>query len=217
MIECFNTLGLDYITFGNHEFDYSDQTIITQRMDESKFKWISTNVLDINTNKSFHTSIPYTVLEIESVCVLIFGLTIDVDIPYIQIINGTSLIPFVQQFLKSISDVKYNVLVALTHLSVSTDIQLLENIPQIDLIIGGHEHADYHLHRGSKYTPIYKADANAFSVYIHRCAYNVNTGRFRVYSTLAFITPEVSEEDNTRQVVNYWYDLALQGFETMGY
>jgi 5'-nucleotidase len=113
--------------------------------------------------------------------------------------------------------VKYDVLVALTHLSLSTDIQLLENIPEIHLIIGGHEHVDYHLHRGSKYTPIYKADANAFSVYIHRCAFNLNTLQFRIYSTLAFVTPDVQEDENTRQVVNHWYNLAIEGFETMGY
>ena len=29
--------------------------------------------------------------------------------------------------------------------------------------------------RSSKYIPITKADANAVSVYIHRCAFNLNT------------------------------------------
>jgi 2',3'-cyclic-nucleotide 2'-phosphodiesterase (5'-nucleotidase family) len=45
MISAFNTLGLDYVTFGNHEFDLS-QTELIARMNESTFKWIS------NCNKS---------------------------------------------------------------------------------------------------------------------------------------------------------------------
>ena len=217
MIESFNAIGLDFMTFGNHEFDFGAESVIIQRMDESKFTWISTNVLDRNTNKPYHTSIQYHVLEIESVRILIFGLTVYVDKPYVRIIDEKQLIPFVQQFLKSISNVKYDVLVALTHLNIETDKELLENIPEIDLIIGGHEHQDYHLHRGSQYSPIYKADANAFSVYIHRCAFNLDQRRFRIYSTLAFVTPDVQEDENTRDVVNHWHSLAVDGFKSMGY
>ncbi len=45
MIATFNTLGLDFITFANHEF-YLNQTELISRMNESTFKWIS------NWNKS---------------------------------------------------------------------------------------------------------------------------------------------------------------------
>ncbi|CAF1387131.1 unnamed protein product [Rotaria sordida] len=55
MIAAMNVLGLDFIAFGNHEFDY-DAIDITARMDESKFTWISSNVFNIKTNKSFHTT-----------------------------------------------------------------------------------------------------------------------------------------------------------------
>ncbi|CAF1355889.1 unnamed protein product [Rotaria sordida] len=55
MIATMNVLGLDFIAFGNHEFDY-DEIDITARMDESKFTWISSNVFNIKTNKSFHTT-----------------------------------------------------------------------------------------------------------------------------------------------------------------
>jgi 5'-nucleotidase len=132
-------------------------------------------------------------------------------------VNTTSLIPFVKEFLQSLSNVKYDVLIALTHLDLSTDIELAENIPEIDLILGGHEHENYYLSRGSQWTPISKADANAFTVYIHRCAFNLNTKQFRVYSTLSKITPELNDEPKTNEVVNYWFNLGMRAFEDEGY
>ena len=39
-----NILGLDYATFGNHEFDLSQEQL-AQRLAESKFTWVSSNVL----------------------------------------------------------------------------------------------------------------------------------------------------------------------------
>jgi 5'-nucleotidase len=132
-------------------------------------------------------------------------------------VNKTSLIPFVEKFLQSISNVKYDVLIALTHLDISTDIELAENIPEIDLTLGGHEHEDYYLSRGSEWTPIRKVDANAFTVYIHRCAFNLNTKRLRNYSTLSKITSELSDEPKTNEVLNYWFNLGMKAFEDEGY
>jgi 5'-nucleotidase/UDP-sugar diphosphatase len=216
MVASLNTLGLDFVTFGNHEFDLNETELIS-RMNESKFTWISSNVFQRGSNQPFSSSIRYKILLINEIRILLIGLSIEIDKPYIHIINQTSLIPFVQQFLQSISDVKYDVLIALTHLDLNIDIQLAENLPEIDLILGGHEHEDYFLFRGSKYTPITKADANAVTVYIHRCAFNLNTKRFRVYTTLSQITPELQDEQKTAEVANYWYNLGIQGFEQMGF
>jgi 5'-nucleotidase len=216
MIASFNTLGVDFVTFGNHEFDLTQSDLIS-RMNESTFKWISSNVFQTGTNQSFSISIPYHILNIDQIRILFIGLTIDKNQSYVQIVNKTSLIPFVKQFLQSLSNIKYDVLIALTHLDLSTDIELADNIPQIDLILGGHEHEDYYLLRGSKWTPITKADANAFTVYIHRCAFNLNTKQFRVYSTLSKITSELSDEPKTNEVLNYWFNLGMKAFEDEGY
>ncbi len=216
MIASLNTLGVDFVAFGNHEFDLTQSELIN-RMNESTFSWIASNVFQRENDQPFFRSIQYKMLTINEVRILFIGLTIDIDKPYIRIINQTSLIPFVKQFLQSISSIKYDVLIALTHLDLVTDIQLAENLPQIDLILGGHEHEDYFLARGSKYIPITKADANAFTVYIHRCAFNLNTKQFRVYRTLIPITHQIEEEPKTAQIANYWFDLGIQGFEQMGF
>ena len=43
MIEAWNAIGLDYATFGNHEFDFGPD-VLKQRIGESKFGWIAANV-----------------------------------------------------------------------------------------------------------------------------------------------------------------------------
>ena len=44
MIDLFNALGVDMVAFGNHEFDFGPD-ITPVRMAESKFPWLSTNIL----------------------------------------------------------------------------------------------------------------------------------------------------------------------------
>jgi 5'-nucleotidase len=111
------------------------------------------------TNQSFSISIRYHILTIDQTRILFIGLTINVK-------N--------KAYISIVSNIKYGVLIALTHLDLSIDIELADNIPEIGLILGGDEHEDYYLFQGSKWTPITKADANAFTVYIHRCAFNLN-------------------------------------------
>jgi 5'-nucleotidase len=216
MIATMNTLGLDYMTFGNHEFDLS-ATNLLKRMNESKFTWISSNVFLLNTTQPFGPSITHKIITIDSVRILVIGYTIDGTGNYITYINQSSLVNYTIEFLTQFPNGTYDILVALTHLDIATDVQLALNIPQIDLILGGHEHVDYYYLRGTTFTPIYKADANDFTVYIHRCAFNIDTRRFRIYSTLAQVTSEVPEEPATAAVANYWFNLGIQGFEAIGY
>ena len=44
MIETLNALGLDYVTFGNHEFDLKTGELLQKRIDQSDFKYICSNV-----------------------------------------------------------------------------------------------------------------------------------------------------------------------------
>jgi 5'-nucleotidase len=45
MVAGLNSTGIDLVTFGNHEFDFGEQVTL-QRMRESRFTWVSSNVLD---------------------------------------------------------------------------------------------------------------------------------------------------------------------------
>src|ERR687884_60525 len=72
MIEAWNAVGLDYATFGNHEFDFGPD-VLKERIKESKFGWIAANVIDTTTNKPFGDVPPFVVKEFGGVKVGIFG------------------------------------------------------------------------------------------------------------------------------------------------
>ena len=44
MVALFNTLGVDAVVFGNHEFDFGPE-VTQQRMAEARFIWLGANVL----------------------------------------------------------------------------------------------------------------------------------------------------------------------------
>ena len=75
MIEAWNAIGLDYATFGNHEFDFGPD-VLKQRIQESKFGWIAANVIDTTTGKPFGGVEPYVIREFGGVKIGIFGLVL---------------------------------------------------------------------------------------------------------------------------------------------
>src|SRR6185312_17132880 len=75
MIEAWNTAGLDYATFGNHEFDFGPD-VLRDRIRESKFGWVAANVIDLKTGKPFGDVPPYVVREFSGVKVGLFGLVL---------------------------------------------------------------------------------------------------------------------------------------------
>lgn len=74
MIETMNALGLDYITFGNHEFDLPEESFYN-RLKESQFTWISSNCFREN-GTLFPGVVEDKIIDIKGVKVGIFGVTL---------------------------------------------------------------------------------------------------------------------------------------------
>ena len=160
MIDAWNTAGLDYSTFGNHEFDFGPD-VLRQRMKESKFKWIAANVIDKKTGKPFGEAPAYVVREFEGVKVGIFGLTLEETQvtsrpgPDVEFLNPC------ETARKTVAEIHargIKTVIALTHLSMSEDKQVAR-CSGVDVIIGGHEHTL--LESASGGAPIFKMTADA--------------------------------------------------------
>ena len=160
MIDAWNTAGLDYATFGNHEFDFGPD-VLRERMKESRFKWIVANVIDKKTGKPFGDAPPFVIREFGGVKIGIFGLTLEETKitsrpgPDIEFLNPC------ETAKKMVSDIHARgakVVVALTHLSMSEDKQVAR-CGGVDVIIGGHEHTL--LESASGGAPIFKMTSDA--------------------------------------------------------
>src|SRR5258706_10699427 len=160
MIEAWDASGLDYATFGNHEFDFGPD-VLRQRMSESHFKWLAANVTDKKTGKTFAGTQEFVVREFEGVKIGIFGILLqdtlqtsrpgpDVDIQD-PCATAARVVP-------KIHAAGAQVIIALTHLSMGEDKQLAR-CSGVDLIIGGHEHTL--LESMSGHAPIFKMTSDA--------------------------------------------------------
>jgi 2',3'-cyclic-nucleotide 2'-phosphodiesterase (5'-nucleotidase family) len=142
MVAALNAAGLDFATFGNHEFDFGID-VLAQRMSESKFQWVVSNVLDGRTGKAIGNSVPYAVRDFGDLKVGFIGLCLTSA----QIAPGLrGSFQFVDpmraaaQYIPLLKRRGANVIVAITHLTFAEDRTLVARFPQIDLVIGGHEH-----------------------------------------------------------------------------
>jgi 5'-nucleotidase/UDP-sugar diphosphatase len=219
MVAVLNLVGLDWATFGNHEFDIPEAAL-RARLAESKFRVVSSNVTDA-TGALFPNTVASAVVPVKTpsglVRVGLIGLTIDVNKqPWVR------YAPPVASARAAVAGLagKCDVIVALTHLTLAGDQQLAEQVPEIDLILGGHEHENWVFERGPRFTPIVKADANVRTVAI----VTIRIPRPRdpkarpvVTVRMQRIDERMKEGPRTSAEVKKWVDLGYQGFRADGF
>lgn len=160
MIEAWNIAGLDYATFGNHEFDFGPD-VLKQRMKESKFGWLAANVVEKSTGKTFGSAEPFVIREFNGVKVGIFGLVLPDTKntsrpgPDVDFLNPCET---AKAMVTEIHNRGARVVVALTHLSMREDKEVAR-CSDVDVIIGGHEHTLLESSAGG--VPIFKMTADA--------------------------------------------------------
>jgi 5'-nucleotidase len=141
MIESWNALGLDYATFGNHEFDYGPE-VLRSRMKESRFQWLAANLVDKKTGKPFGGTAPFVVREFSGVKVGIFGLVwpetknTSRPGPDVEFLDPCET---ARKIVPQIRAAGAKVVVALTHLSMREDKEVAR-CADVNVIVGGHEH-----------------------------------------------------------------------------
>jgi 5'-nucleotidase / UDP-sugar diphosphatase len=217
IVDVMNVLGLDFATFGNHEFDLNEPTF-AQRLQESKTTWFSSNVMLASgqpiTNVA--SSVIFTVTNPAGTAVRVgmFGLTLPSNpVAYVKYLDVKES---AAQQVAQLKD-QVDVLIAVTHLPWEDDRDLAVSFPEIDLIMGGHEHENIQTWRGADLTPIAKADANARSVYIHDLYYNTATGALEIDSRLRRVTDAIPDEPAVAAAVQQWLDVAFAGFRQLGF
>jgi 5'-nucleotidase len=142
MIAAWNQLGLDVATFGNHEFDFGPETL-RARMRESRFPWVSANVLDRATGEPFGGAVATHAIERGGVLVGFFGLTVAETARMSSPGPGVAFedpLPAARRALAALRARGRPVVVAVTHQEMPADERMAREVPGIHLVLGGHEH-----------------------------------------------------------------------------
>ena len=216
MVDIMNRIGLDYATFGNHEFDLR-KADFDKRMAESTFRWVSSNVLG-DDNRPFPNVPANAVLTAKNAAgrelrIGMFGLTIDSNAAaYVRYLDPFETARRQAAELKAKSDL----VIALTHLAIAQDEALAESVPGLAMMLGGHEHQNINVQRGNDFVPVLKADSNAKSVYVHRLRYDTAARRLDIDSTLIDVSDSIPEDPAVATAAQAWVDKAFAAFRKDG-
>lgn len=168
-----------FIAIGNHEFDNGGDTFgptLTTLIDGSGGTWLDTNLTwsDVEDDDKTYAApsseglAEYAVVELAGLKVGIFGMTLDMKSDkdgkpvdkraYFQTDDDHAAVARATIEAMGETDVQ----LAVTHLDVSEDVALLEAVPALDLILGGHNHTTMTRTVGDRM--VLKADADAATV-----------------------------------------------------
>lgn len=226
MVEVMNALGVNLVCFGNHEFDI-DYVDLQARMDESKFEWISSNAFHKEGDNiaPFHRTgsddffDEYKILNIkdgasgESAKVGVWSVVLDANKK--DYVYYSDLFERSKNIIDSVLTKEADVIAGVTHVAIETDKELAKQNPSVSLIMGGHEHNNMRHIVGK--TVITKADANAKTVYVHRCSYSLKTKQVTISSELVKIDDTIAEDPSVGAVVKKWEDIMNASFRAGGF
>ncbi|MBG43105.1 MAG: bifunctional metallophosphatase/5'-nucleotidase [Aequorivita sp.] len=216
MIDVLNAMDIDLVTFGNHEFDLSEEDL-QKRLNESNFSWTTANVRHVTESglMPFARQWKYTTAPTSDFSTFnavdadgneikfgVFGVTLPSN-PKEYVSYGNIYDNSVRAYDLAIQ--KADFVVGLTHVSIEEDKEIASRLRALPLIMGGHEHYNMLIKEGR--TIIAKADANAKSVYVHTLIYNLRTKYLHINSELVMVTDKIASSAKVERVVSKWTDL----------
>jgi 5'-nucleotidase len=216
MVSVLNAVGLDVAVLGNHEFDVSQQMFL-DRLALARFTILGANVSD-SAGRPFPNVVPRVVRRVAGVNgevrIAFFGVVIPSNPqPWVRYADPIETAKREAALLRDSADV----IVALTHLSVDDDGRLAAEVPQVDLVLGGHEHENFILQRGPRLVPVLKGDANVRSVIVVRITPAQGRDRATISSQLVPVTDALGEDASVAREVARWVDTAFAAFERDGF
>jgi 2',3'-cyclic-nucleotide 2'-phosphodiesterase (5'-nucleotidase family) len=141
MVALFNTLGVDAVVFGNHEFDFGPE-VTQQRMTEAKFLWFGTSVLGPD-GKPFGGALATTTRQVGEFTIGLFGLLTPEAARLSSpgpTVTFAPVVPAAKTAVEALRQAGADVIIALTHLSIAEDRDLAQQVSGISVILGGHDH-----------------------------------------------------------------------------
>lgn len=160
MIELMNAIDLNVAGLGNHEFDFGAE-VLKRRMAESKFPWLATNTLGAD-GKPFGGAAATLTREVGGLKLGIFSLLTPLTGSLAKPGDGVLFAPVLESARSAVAALKAkgaDLIIALTHLDIAEDRRLARDVPEIRVILGGHDHDPMAFYEGG--TLILKAGQDA--------------------------------------------------------
>ncbi|XP_061189980.1 mannosylglucosyl-3-phosphoglycerate phosphatase-like [Saccostrea echinata] len=218
MIPILNAVGTHAAVFGNHDFDFGVDHLC-EMTEKTKFPWLLSNVTDNLTKKSLADGQESCVIEWNGYKVGVIGLVEEEWIDTLATLDpeDVTYIDFVSKGKELCKDLKQkgvDLIVALTHMRWPNDRHLAEQVPDIDIILAGHDH-DYGLEIVNDINIVKSGTdfRNLSKITIKR-----NGLRLHVDIEKVDVTSNITEDPETLEIVKHMQgDINSKMEEVLGY
>ncbi len=172
IVQAMSLSGYDAMALGNHDFDWG-QDELAARAREATFPFLAANVVDDTTGATPAFARPYVIKDVGIARVAVIGLTYPSStIIKASSVKGLRFLPAVESVRKYLPEVQKqaDVIVVLSHLGIEGgsarigggDTALAQAVPEIDLIIGAHDHLAFRTARVVGKTKIFETGWPSF-------------------------------------------------------
>lgn len=225
MVDAMNAAGMDFVTFGNHEFDLKESEL-QSRINESAFKWISSNTFHkvnntvvpfektVSGNQPFPKTYILNVADSDGTTARIgfFGLCLPAN--KAAYVHYDDCLATAKQMYEQLKD-SVDAVVAITHQAVGDDIAMAKALPNLAAVLGGHEHGMEFKREGNVY--ITKAHANARSAYVVKLSIDKKKHTVTTTPEIKYLNESVTLDSSTTVVVDKWRKIAEDNFASLGF
>jgi 5'-nucleotidase/UDP-sugar diphosphatase len=138
-VAAMNAVGYDFGTLGNHEFN-NPAAQVRKLVGLTKYELVSANVTDRASSKPLLK--PYVIRKVGPVRVAVFGLMTKEAATYPagkEAFDVSDEVTAARQTVTALRG-QADIIVALSHAGEVVDRRLAEQVPEIDVIVGGHSH-----------------------------------------------------------------------------
>eukprot|EP00299_Pterocystis_sp_00344_P009867 c4287_g1_i1.p1 GENE.c4287_g1_i1~~c4287_g1_i1.p1 ORF type:complete len:549 (-),score=128.24 c4287_g1_i1:15-1661(-) len=143
MVEVLNSLGVHFACVGNHDLDFG-HIHLQQLLPAFKFPWFLANVIDKVTKKCLCGAESSRIIEWNGYKVGIFGVVElewleTIQVPH-EMITGLDPVKVSRDLCQQLRGQGAEIIIAITHMREHNDYALAEAVPEIDVVLGGHDH-----------------------------------------------------------------------------
>ncbi|WOV88295.1 5'-nucleotidase C-terminal domain-containing protein [Sporosarcina oncorhynchi] len=233
-LEFMNYFGYDAMVFGNHEFDLGDSDdghkALADFVKGAKFPIVAANT-DLSQDSLFDGLQTREVVEnaedgkvyngiikeVNGEKIGIFGLTTEetISIASPDKVTFTNYITEAKAAVAAFEEMGINKIIALTHLGsetdngFGTDVVLAENVPGIDIIVGGHSHTELKEPKviNKDKEPVLIVQANEYYNFLGELDITFDeNGVIKEYNGVLHATKEVKEDPTVLEMLKPYAD-----------
>jgi len=144
MVPALNAVGIDVACFGNHDFDFGSEEL-AEMSQATNFPWLVSNVVEKATGDPLGGGLISSMIEFEGWLIGCIGLierewlvTLHAFEP--EEVEYEDFCPCAKRLATQLKNEGADLVIALTHMRMPNDYLLAHEVPEVDIILGGHDH-----------------------------------------------------------------------------